>query len=54
MYVDGVQHANRRVATGSLNTSWEQVIGGKSRCTSAGVQCDYYRGDLDYVRFERS
>lgn len=54
MYVDGVQHANQRVTTGSLNTTWEQVIGGKSRCTSAGVQCDYYRGDLDYVRFERS
>jgi hypothetical protein len=54
MYVDGVQHANRRVRTGALNSSWEQVIGGKSRCTSASVQCDYFRGDLDYVRFERS
>lgn len=53
MYVDGQEHSNQRVTTGTLNSSWEQVIGGKSRCTSAGVECDYFRGDLDYVRFEK-
>ena len=53
MYLDGVLQANPRVSTGDIRTTWELAIGGKSRCTSAGVQCDYYRGDLDYVRLER-
>lgn len=53
MYVDGVLQTNPQVRTGDIRTSWELSIGGKSRCTSDGVECDYYRGDLDYLRLER-
>jgi hypothetical protein len=53
LYVDGVLQTNPRVATGDIQSTWEVSIGGKSRCASAGVECDYYRGDLDYVRIER-
>lgn len=53
MYVDGVEQSNQSVVTGDLTSSWEQVIGGKARCASDSVECDYFRGDLDYVRFEK-
>jgi hypothetical protein len=29
------------------------VVGGKSNCNSTTVQCDYFRGDLDYLKVER-
>ena len=53
LYVDGVLQSKPRRWSGDIQNNWEFVIGGKSRCTSAGVECDYYRGDLDYVRLER-
>jgi len=53
LYVDGLLQSRPRTWSGDIQNNWEFVIGGKSRCTSAGVGCDYYRGDLDYVRLER-
>lgn len=53
MILDGVQVARARVATGSIANTWTLAIGGKSNCNSIDVECDYFRGSLDYLRIER-
>lgn len=53
MILDGVQVARARVSTGNISNTWTLAIGGKSKCDSVKVQCDYFRGSIDYVRIER-
>jgi hypothetical protein len=53
MFLDGVQQARPQVRTGSIANDWTLVVGGKSSCNSTEVQCDYFRGDLDYLKVER-
>lgn len=53
MYINGVREVRRAVATGSITNNWTLAIGGKSSCNSTTIQCDYFRGDLDYMRIER-
>lgn len=38
--------------TGTIANTWATSIGGKSSCDGASVGCDYYQGDIDYVRVE--
>lgn len=53
MYINGVREVRRAVATGSIANNWTLAIGGKSSCNSVSVSCDYFRGDLDYLRIDR-
>jgi hypothetical protein len=53
MYINGERHLRRAVATGSIANDWTLAIGGKSNCNSTTIQCDYFRGDLDFMRIER-
>jgi Concanavalin A-like lectin/glucanases superfamily len=53
MYVDGVRQSARTGLSGSISNSWELAIGGKSRCTSDTVGCDFYAGDIDSVRVQK-
>jgi hypothetical protein len=53
MSVDG--GAMRWVAktTGSINNSRPVSIGGKTSCDQVNVTCDYFAGDIDYVRIQK-
>lgn len=53
MFLNGVRETRAAVRTGSIANDWTLAIGGKSNCSGANVQCDYFRGDLDYLRIER-
>ncbi len=40
--------------TGSISNSWPLTIGGKPSCNQVKVTCDYFVGDIDWVRIESS
>ncbi|WP_433307114.1 LamG-like jellyroll fold domain-containing protein [Actinoplanes sp. CA-030573] len=48
--IDGSRVASRWGATGRIANSWPLSIGGKTTCDQVTVGCDYFAGDLDYVR----
>jgi laminin G domain protein len=50
--VDGSPDAARRGWTGVIENDWPLAIGGKTDCDQVHVGCDYYAGDLDYVRID--
>jgi hypothetical protein len=50
LVVDGVTTSRRTGLSGTVNNTWELSIGGKSRCNQVDVGCDFYAGDIDYVR----
>lgn len=57
MYVDGVKVSRNNNATGTLNNTKPWTIGGKLNCDAAGGStadsCDYFAGDIDYVRMTK-
>ena len=55
LYVDGVLSNRIRKPSGTINNSKPWTIGGKFDCdtslsTTGADSCDYFPGDLDYVR----
>jgi hypothetical protein len=52
--VDGTVEARRSVASGNIANSWDLTIGGKPECNNRNVECDYFRGDIDYARIDRN
>jgi laminin G domain protein len=50
--IDGEEVAGRWGWTGSISNSWPVSIGGKTDCDQVEVGCDYFAGDIDYVRLE--
>lgn len=58
MYVDGVFRNRVRNYTGNINNTKPWTIGGKYECdtsdpTVGADSCDYFPGDIDYVRFTK-
>lgn len=53
MYVDGVRTGRSNNTTGNLNNRKPWTIGGKSECDGTSVSCDYFSGDIDYVRITK-
>jgi hypothetical protein len=59
IYLDeGTSHAMKKCIKGSIgniNNKWPLSIGGKYRCdpARASTTCDYFNGDIDWVRIER-
>ena len=53
MWVDGVRQSRLTGATGTIANAWELTIGGKGACDGVSVTCDYFVGDIDYVRIEK-
>ncbi len=53
MIVDGKTQEVRKGLSGSISNTWEVAIGGKSRCDGVKVGCDFFAGDVDYVRIEK-
>jgi hypothetical protein len=50
IFVDGVRQGRVTGSTGTIANTWVLSIGGKSRCDQYRVGCDYFSGDIDYVR----
>lgn len=50
--VDGRTVARRSGWTGPIANRWPLSIGGKTACDQRDVGCDYYAGDLDWVKIE--
>jgi len=48
--VDGVRQRSTAGSSGSVANTLELAIGGKSRCNQTTVGCDFFTGDIDYVR----
>jgi len=56
LYVDGVFNKRIRKATGKIDNKKPWTIGGKfdcdtSKATTGADSCDYWAGDMDYVKF---
>lgn len=49
-FVDGVRVAVKNGVTGPINNKQPFTIGGKSNCDQVAITCDYFSGDIDYVK----
>jgi hypothetical protein len=54
MKVDGVVTGRNRNATGSIANTRPLSIAGKLNCDQVDITCDYFAGDIDYVKIQRS
>ena len=52
MTVDGVVTQRLKGVTGTISNTWPLSIAGKVSCDQITVTCDYFVGDIDYVRIE--
>jgi PKD repeat protein len=53
VFIDGVEIAHVNGRTGQINNTWDLTIGGKPDCDQVTVTCDYFTGDIDWVRIEK-
>ncbi len=53
LWVDGVRVGRKNGAVGNIDNNWPMTIGGKSSCNQEKVTCDYFSGEIDYVRLYR-
>ena len=53
MYVDGVRTGRSNHYTGTLNNKKPWSLGGKPECDGVDVTCDYFAGEIDYVRLTK-
>ncbi len=53
MYVDGVFMNRQRGSSGHIDNALPMTIGGKINCNQTTVTCDYFSGQIDYIRLTR-
>lgn len=53
MYVDGALRNRNSAPTGHIDNSFPLTIGGKPKCDQIKVTCDYFTGEIDWVRVDR-
>jgi hypothetical protein len=58
MYVDGVFRNRIRHTTGNINNTKAWTVGGKFDCDTSNPRtgadsCDYFPGDIDYIKFTK-
>jgi hypothetical protein len=53
MYVDGVRTQRINNSTGTINNKKPWTLGGKLECDATSVTCDYFAGEIDYVRMTK-
>ncbi|MGL5825471.1 MAG: LamG-like jellyroll fold domain-containing protein [Nocardioides sp.] len=53
MYIDGVYHNRRNAASGTIDNTIPMTIGGKINCDQVVITCDYFSGNIDYVKITR-
>jgi PKD repeat protein len=54
MYVDGVERSHLNGNPGTIDNAIPMTIGGKINCDQVTVTCDYFSGQIDYVRITKS
>jgi Laminin G domain len=54
MTVDGAVTGRNRNATGTIANTKPLVLGGKLNCDQVNTTCDYFVGDIDYVKVQTS
>jgi hypothetical protein len=54
MTVDGVVTGRNRNPTGTIANTRPLTIAGKLNCDQVNITCDYFAGDIDYVKIETS
>ncbi len=52
IWVDGVRRASTTKDAGAINNAAQLSIGGKSKC-GGSITCDYFFGEIDYVRITK-
>ena len=53
MWIDGVSISFLAGSTGSISNSRDVSIAGKYSCDQITITCDYFAGDIDYIRIEK-
>lgn len=53
MYVDGARVGRKAGNVGTIDNSIPMTIGGKINCDQVKITCDYFSGQIDYVRLMR-
>ena len=53
MYVDGVFRSKKNGTTGTINNNFPMTVGGKIDCDQIDVTCDYYTGQVDYLKITK-
>lgn len=53
MYVDGAFRNRNSTPTGHIDNTFPMTIGGKPKCDQITVTCDYFTGEIDWVRVDR-
>jgi PKD repeat protein len=53
MLIDGVRQSRLNGTTGTISNTTALSIGGKGNCDGTTVTCDYFVGDVDYLRIEK-
>ncbi|HEX5563211.1 MAG TPA: Ig-like domain-containing protein [Nocardioidaceae bacterium] len=53
LYVDGVHVGHKNGVSGTIDNTFPMTIGGKPQCDQVKVTCDYFGGDVDYVRLTK-
>lgn len=54
LYADGVQVGRKNGFTGNLDNKKPWTIGGKHECDAVIVTCDYFAGEIDYVKMTKA
>jgi hypothetical protein len=54
MTVDGAVTGRNRNATGTIANTRPLTIAGKTNCDQVDITCDYFAGDIDYVKIDTS
>ena len=54
MYIDGQRTGRNTNPTGTIANTRPVTIAGKGNCDQVNITCDYFSGDLDYVKIETS
>jgi Concanavalin A-like lectin/glucanases superfamily len=53
MFVDGVEVNHQNGSSGVINNSVPWVVGGKISCDQIETTCDYFSGEIDWIRITK-
>ena len=53
MYVDGVYRSKKDGTVGTINNTFPMTVGGKIDCDQVDVTCDYFTGQVDYLKITK-
>jgi PKD repeat protein len=54
MYVDGVFRNRKNGSAGTVDNNFPMTVGGKLDCDQIDITCDYFSGQIDYVKFTKA